>query len=195
MANDKAAAAFVRPQVKVNLAAQYPLYDGGDARTGKIGTKGLPIHGILLGMLDLPSVLPNADGEVREWRAFVFELLQPAPACPPGKDAETKMYQKGDKIALTVTKTLERYVDMASHPQKVFEVLVEPEISQTKAGQSLWIYPMIGIVAEHKRLPIHSISTSDFFAEIANAAGPATGGQLGGGQANANGAPFAGARS
>jgi hypothetical protein len=162
---DVAQTKFIRPEIQVNLAQQYPLYDGGDARVEKPGHKGPPIHGMLLGIIDLPSVLENSDGERMEWQAFVIELIQPAPACAPGDESVTKMYGKGERIALTITTAMQRFKALAQHPTKVYEVLVEPEVGRTKNKQSLWLYPTVGVVRDHKREAGHRFSATDFLAQ------------------------------
>lgn len=148
--------AFVRPAAFANLAEKYPIYDGGDARTAKPGAKGAPVNGYFLGSLELPGTQADSDGVVKPWFVFVIELLQPAPAAPPGKDAAgddfpTRWYLKGERIAVTMSAALERYEPIGNDKARVHEVLIEPEVSKNKKGQPLWVYPTFGIVSSRAR--------------------------------------------
>lgn len=141
-------AGFVRPNVQVNLMAKYPKYAGCDARVTKEGTKAPPIHGLLLGTVDLPKTIRDPQtGELKDWTAFVLELKQPA-LCKHPDEEDAKMFPAGTKIVLTMSKALERdeFRKIANHPKKVFEVLIEPEVSKTSEGLSLWIYPTFGVI-------------------------------------------------
>src|SRR5271166_432061 len=84
----------------VNLAAKYPLYDGGDARTAKLGSMGPPIHGYLLGVVELPSLIKDPrTGEAKPWNGIVVELLQPTPVKEKNGEEETKrMAKKGERV-------------------------------------------------------------------------------------------------
>jgi hypothetical protein len=99
------------------------------------------------------------------------------------------MQPVGTKIALTMSKVLDReeYVAMANHPNKVFEVFIEPETSKTKGGQSLWLYPTFGIVSETTRNPkLHSVSAKSFLMDLLGGSQPAALPQNGAPLGNAN---------
>jgi hypothetical protein len=178
VAQGKSETAFVRPEIGVNLTQQYPLYDGGDARTDKVGHAGPPVHGRLLGILDLPSPRMDADGNPQAWEVFVIELLQDAPACPPGDESVTQWYHKGDRIAFTITTALQRFKALAQDVNKIYEIVIEPKVGRTKSGNSLWLYNM-GIVkgGENglKREPQHRFSTSDFVQKALGVNGASVG--------------------
>jgi len=176
MAKDKEVAAqgadlatsFVRPETNKahNLNQQYPLYKGflggKDGKSAKPGEKGVPIHGYLLGIVELPSVLEDDNGEKRDWNCFVIELLQPCIAKAAGDEAEAKWYDKGTRIALNIGTSLQKpqFLALAQDADKVHEVLIEPEVTRVKSNKmrSLWIYPGFFDLSTIKRLPQHQVS-------------------------------------
>jgi hypothetical protein len=138
---------FVMPDTSkgINLAAKYPLYDGGDGRLVKVGHKGPPIHGLALGIIDLPSNQKDeTTGEIKDWKVMVIELIQPAPACDSGEDAETFVRPAGTRIGLTLSAALlsnDKFSRIAHDPNVVCEVLIKPEMSRSKShNRPLWIY-------------------------------------------------------
>ena len=133
---------FVRPTGLTNIAAKYPKFDGGDARVLKENTKVHPIHGYLLAVIDLPSTIKDpATGQFRPWTAAVFELIQAAPVEDP--DGTKRMAKIGERIIVTESAALGRYLDAADDPRYVHEFYIEPMTSRTKAGMNLWIYPTV----------------------------------------------------
>jgi len=155
----------VRPTGLINLMAKYPQYNGGDARTAKVGTKGPPVHGHLLGVVDLPKTIKDEKtGELKDWTALVIELLQAAPGDDPEAedDAPPKWYGKGDRIVVTISKVLERpeIRAAADHPHAVFEVYFEPVVSKTREGRSLWTYPVFDVGRPIKRLDSHQVANA-----------------------------------
>ncbi len=133
-----AAASLPLPKIEMpagmtNLAMKYPVYDGGDARVLKKGTKTAPIHGLLLGIIELPSVQVKEDGTPNKWTGAVIELLQPCPATTAGEEEPT-VRPAGERIILTVSAALERFESVARDPKFVYEVFIEPEVSTNRAG-------------------------------------------------------------
>lgn len=156
---------ITRPTGLVNLMAKYPQYNGGDARVAKVGTKGAPVHGYMLGFIDLPKTIKDpATGELKDWTGIVIELLQPAPADDPNgeEDADPIYYPKGTRIIMTVSKVLEKpeIRAAAEHPRAVLEVYIEPVVSKTKEGRSLWTYPVFDIGRPIPRLPTHQVGNA-----------------------------------
>jgi hypothetical protein len=148
----------------VNLAARFPQYDGGDARTAKVGTFGPAIHGHLLGPIDLPSLIKDPKtGEQKPWRGIVIQLLQPTPIKEKHGEEEVKrMGKPGEKIILTESKVLEAYSRIADHPTKVFETFITPQVSKTQAGQSLWVYPEFKVGRPISRTENHLVGMAMF---------------------------------
>lgn len=155
----------VRPEGLINLMAKYPQYNGGDARIAKVGTKGPPVHGYMLGFIDLPKTIKDPQtGELKDWTGIVIELLQPAPADDPNADddAPPVWMKKGDRIIVTVSKVLERpeIRAAADHPRAVFECYFEPVVSKTREGRSLWTYPVFDIGKPIPRQPTHQVGNA-----------------------------------
>jgi hypothetical protein len=159
MSNDKVKIPTItRPTGLVNLSAKYPVYHGGDARTAKPGTEGPPIHGHVCGLIDLPTtIVDKTTGEKKPWRAFVIELLQPAPVMMPDSE-EITVATKGMRILLTETIVLERWAAVANNPEFVYEVYIVPQVGKTAGGQSLWEYPTFEVGKPIKREPRHQVS-------------------------------------
>lgn len=173
-----------RPTGLMNLMAKFPQYNGGDARVAKVGTKGAAVHGYLLGIVDLPKTIKDeVTGEMKDWTALVIELIQPAPADDPdGEEGdEPKLYVKGDKIVVTVSKVLERpeIRMVAQHPGAVFEVYFEPVVGKTRGGRSLWQYPVFDVGRPVKREARHQVGTA--FLALAKQFEPSETPQLGAG--------------
>ena len=82
----------------------------------------------------------------------LVRALSAVPACAPGDESETQMCPKGTKIALSITAAMNRFKALAQHPNKVYEVVIKPEIGRPKKKQALWLYPTVGVVQQHKRL-------------------------------------------
>jgi hypothetical protein len=146
-----------------NFAARLPQYDGGDARVLKPGTLGAPIHGHFLGTVDLPSTIKDRDtGEARPWVAVVIELLQPCPVKEGSGDKVTKrMAVKGERIIFTVSKAFENFSRVADHPTQVYEAMIQPEVSRTKANQSLWTFPQVKFGRPIARRESHMVGIVD----------------------------------
>jgi hypothetical protein len=133
---------FVRPTGLTNIAAKYPKFDGGDARVLKENTKVHPIHGYLLAVIDLPSTIKDpATGQFRPWTAAVFELIQAAPVEDP--DGTKRMAAPGERMIVTESAALGRYLDAADDPFNIHEFFIEPMTSRTKTGMTLWVYPTV----------------------------------------------------
>jgi hypothetical protein len=178
----------IRPQGLINLMAKYPQYNGGDARVLKVGTRMPAVHAKILGFIDLPKTLKDEKtGEMKDWTGMVLDLLQPAPADDPEaeEDAPPRWYVKGDRIMMTVSKVLERpeIRAAANHPNAVFEVYIEPEVSKTKDNKNLIVYPVFEVGKPIKREAHHQVANAalalaDKFAPegalpMANATAPA----------------------
>jgi hypothetical protein len=151
---------IVRPTGLTNLAAKFPMYDGGDARILKKGTVCPPIHGMALGIVDLPSIQKNEDGTPKEWRGMVIELLQPAPCSDAGAEAdEIPTYRpKGTRIILNMTAAVERFEKVAKDPRFIYEVFIEPIASKTKDGaRSLWVFDTFEVGRPEPRLAKHNV--------------------------------------
>ena len=179
---------IIRPTGMINLMAKYPQYNGGDARVAKVGTKGAPVHGYLLGVVDLPKTIKDeATGELKDWTALVIELIQPAPADDPeGEEGdEPKYYVKGDKIVVTVSKVLERpeIRAIADFGNAVYEVYFEPVVSKTRGGRSLWTYPIFEVGKPIKREARHQVSSAWMALAKQFDPAPETAPQLGAGSA------------
>lgn len=181
MANDKetktpaAAAAPAAPAFNpdlagglTNFAAKLPQYDpGADARTARVGVKGHPIHGYMLGTVDLPSTIKDPKtGEVKPWVGIVIELLQPCPVKEgPLDNRTTRIALKGERIILTESTAFSRFSKAADHPTQVFEALIVPEVGRTKAGQSLWNFPEVRLGRPLARTERHLVGVMDLLPE------------------------------
>lgn len=153
--------AFKMPEGGTNLTARYAQYNSGvDAKKDKPGKTGHPIHGRLLGIVSLPSVLPNAG----PWEGIAVRLHQACPVTDINEDGDKieRAAAKGEVILLTVTTALEsalsgnlgmRLTELGQQG-KVAEVVIIPKLSRVKSsGLPLWIYPTVRLLAEHKRMP------------------------------------------
>lgn len=170
-----------RPEGLINLMAKYPQYDpGADARTDDVGTKGYPVHGRMLGIIDLPKTLKDPKtGEMKDWTGLVIELIQPALAVDPETD-ESRYYGPGERIMVTVSKVLERpeIRRAADHPYAVYECYFQPEVAKTKDKQSLWIFPIFDVGRPIKREAKHQVANvalalAEQFAPATNMFNPA----------------------
>jgi hypothetical protein len=152
-----------------NVAARLAVYDGGDARVADKGAKGSPIHGVMLGTVELPSTITDAKtGEKRPWVGVVIELLQPT-RVKEKKSGEEKVTRrwamKGERIILTESTAFQRFSGVADHPDKVYEVLIRPVVSRTKAGQSLWDFPEVRMGRPMMRTERHLFSAEALLPE------------------------------
>jgi hypothetical protein len=162
---------FEEQKIESNLNAVYPLWAPGpnvSIKTAKEGFKAPPIHALLLGIISLPSQQVDDDGEKQEWNALVMELKQAAYAKAPDEE-EARVYAPGDRIAITVTATLEKMQQFAENPHEVLEAVLKPEVKKNKRGQNMWIFPTFGKVAVHKRSRSHAITASSVFSHLGSA--------------------------
>lgn len=162
---------FVAPKAQSNLNAVYPLWSPGpnvSIKTAKEGYKANPIHGTLLGVVDLPSQQLDEEGHPQDWKAIVIELKQKSYAKAPDEE-EARIYEAGSRIAMTVTSTLERMVAFAENPNEVLEACIYPEVKLNKRKQTMWVFPKFDNIAVTPRQKVHSISASSVFKTMGHA--------------------------
>ena len=167
--NPPAVAAFdaSRGEGLANLAARLPQFDGGDARVLPVGTKAPGLHGDLLGTVDLPSVIKDPKtGEAKPWVGVVIELIQAAPVKEGSGDKLTRrMALPGERIILTESTAFQRFSKAADHPTQVVEAMIFMEVGKTKAGQSLWNFPIVRMGRPMARLERHMIGVADLLPD------------------------------
>jgi hypothetical protein len=146
------------PAHLINLSEKYPRYNPGiDVRDRRNhGKKGVPLHGYLLGQLDMPATIVDPDtGEYKPWTALCIELISDCPGdfaddADPNK-IETKMCHKGDRVIITKSTVIESADDRGlkaalEDVDHVYEIYIEPVAWHTKDGsKSLWKFPVLGI--------------------------------------------------
>lgn len=143
------------PAGLANLSARFPQYDPGvDARNrSNIGKKGNIIHGYLLGRVALPATITDKEtGEMKDWNALVIELIKPCPAktLDSNGTASSITANAGDRIVVSETAAIVslygRGLDNAFLDRKnVYEVYIEPLVSETRGKQSLWTFPIFAV--------------------------------------------------
>lgn len=166
-----AAAPRTIPKGLINLSERFPQYEPGvDARDIKknLHRKGNVLHGYLLAELVMPATIADQEtGELKEWRALCFELIDPCPGRfqdPENPDrVEERVVPAGGKMLLTKTTAMaslfERGLELALRdPDQVYEVYLEPQVGKTKGGQSLWLFPVCGVGNPIKRESKHMVT-------------------------------------
>lgn len=162
------------PAGLVNLAARYPQYDAGfDGRDTKknYGKKGAVIHGYLLGILSMPQTIQDPEtGEFKAWDALCFELIEPCPIKvqdPENPDRQIEgTAAVGDRIIMSMTSAvdslrergLQTLLDNLDDKQIITECYIVPQVSKTKAGRALWIFPVFAVGNPVKRESRHVVS-------------------------------------
>ena len=181
---------FVRPEGLISLTKRYAQYDPGiDARDRRNkGQRGAPLHGLLVGSRSLPATIADpVTGELKPWDVLVIELLQPAPVKEAGSNPnedKRRIAMPPEHIIITSSTAInsirERYgLDAAiESPDLIFELYVEPEASQTKAGFSLWTFPTFEMGKPRKRTESQQINPFAGFVRGQLASGQATRGAL-----------------
>jgi len=160
--------AFDRSKLEglTNVAARIPQYDGGDARMLRPGTKAHPIHGLLLGTIDLPSKQLDAAGKPKPWIGIVIELLQVCPVKEGNADNQTRrIAQPGEKMILTESAAFARFSPAADHPTQVVEAFIEPVVGKNAKGQPLWTFPVVALGRPIPRTIKHLVGVADLLPE------------------------------
>ncbi len=162
------------PAGLVNLAARYPQYDAGfDGRDTKknYGRKGAPIHGYLLGILSMPATIQDPEtGEFKVWDALCFELVSPCPIKVQDPENPDRTLEGtaavGDRVILSMTSAIESLrerglqtlLDNLESKMEIAECYIVPQVSKTKAGRALWIFPVFAVGNPVKREARHVVS-------------------------------------
>lgn len=146
-------------QTGVNIAARYPQYDEGlDARIAdNVGCKGAPLHGVILGRVELPSKQKDAAGNTKPWYAQVVKLMQPTLAVTA--DGEKIVAEPGTLVVVTESVAFQSMfarhnIDLSTLNEQtsVLEILFVPQVGRTADGsRSLWTFPYFEIRAIHPR--------------------------------------------
>lgn len=165
------------PKGFVNLSARYPKYDPGvDGRKKEnVGAFGAVVHGYALGTLNMPETIPDpVTGELKPWDVLVVELLEPCPAYL--EEDGVQMRPAGSCIIMTITTALEsaigrnRLAPVLESSEKVARIFIQPQVSKTKAGLSLWTYPTFAVDPRlENRKPSQIVSLAGAaFAQLAS---------------------------
>lgn len=160
---------FKPPTGGINLMARYAQYEPGvDARERRnVGKRGAPIHGKILGVV----VLPGKD-KTKPWQALAVKLVQPCPVKDMGTGDEktVRIAQPGETIVVTLTAAIgsimaRGFDELVTDPAFVPEVFIEPEVSKTEAGQSLWVFPTFTFLDRHPRGPNEHVGIRSLFPQ------------------------------
>jgi hypothetical protein len=159
------------PAGLVNLSERYPQYEPGvDARDIKknYGKDGNVLHGYLLAELTMPATIADDEtGELKPWIALCFELIEPCEGRFQDDDnpdrVVTKTVPAGGKMIVTKSTAMqtlfERGLSRAlADPDKVYECYIVPQVSKTKQGRALWIFPECYVGNPIKREARHMVA-------------------------------------
>jgi hypothetical protein len=142
--------------------------------------RNVAINGWLVGLALLPSAQPNQ----KFWPCFVFVLSQPTLVVDPPAKGETRVLgeikfrvaQKGEKVLVSATASLQRLEETANDRENVFDVYLKPGGKEkTKRGTMVNVYESIVIGETRKRpmnlrLPVVKIADALPAAKAAEAA-------------------------
>ena len=115
------------PDGGYDLSAKHPVWNPIDR---------IPLKGLLLGIVNLPSTQANQE----HWACYVVRTTAPTMV----RDAETgesRVAEKGELVVLTATASLRRLENAANDEKRVFEVyLLFGGKEQTRSGNTVNVF-------------------------------------------------------
>lgn len=103
--------------------------------------KETPLVGYLLNLLPM-APMKMADGEMREWSAFLIRTTRPVLAFNRDKQIET--VPVGSEVLIPATYELQQFITKAATAEGVvFEIRIQPSKKISLGGvQKMWLYKM-----------------------------------------------------